>query len=143
MRIKNDRLRFILRDMKSRCNNPKNRAYKWYGEKGITVCQEWSLGISKPFIDWALSNGYKENLTIDRIDNNIGYTPANCRWIPQKIQTRNQISNVKITYLDKQYNTISELVEYYYPNYNKKLYCKIYNRIVTHKWSINKALSNA
>ena len=66
--------------MKQRCNNPKDKAFRYYGAKGIQVCSEWNNDF-KAFHDWALSAGYKEGLSIDRIDSNKNYEPTNCQWI--------------------------------------------------------------
>lgn len=66
--------------MKQRCNNPNQRAYKWYGAKGIKVCEEW-LNDFTAFQKWAYNNGYKEGLSIDRIDPTKDYSPDNCQWI--------------------------------------------------------------
>lgn len=72
------------RDMKQRCFNPKCGNYKHYGARGITVCDEW---LSFPaFEKWALENGYKKELSIDRIDNNGNYEPNNCRWTTKSVQ---------------------------------------------------------
>ena len=80
--ISRTRLYKILSGMKSRCCNPNDKHYKWYGGKGITVCEEWSgeNGVQM-FIEWALNNGYEENLSIDRINSDGNYEPSNCRWV--------------------------------------------------------------
>lgn len=88
MGLKKDRLYQIWKNMKSRCNNPNVPAYKNYGGRGISVCEEWELFI--PFMKWALSNGYTDDLTLDRKDNNVGYFPDNCRWIPKSEQAKNR-----------------------------------------------------
>ena len=75
-------------EMKARCTNPKHKNFNRYGGRGITVCDEWLD--SSVFFQWALSNGYSDNLTIERIDNNIGYSPTNCKFIPQTDQCLNQ-----------------------------------------------------
>ena len=64
--------------MRARCRDSKNKSYKNYGGKGIDVCDEWSSFDN--FEKWALENGYDDSLTIDRLDNSIGYRPDNCRW---------------------------------------------------------------
>lgn len=83
-KISETRLYNILQGMKTRCNNPNDQHYKNYGGKGVKVCEEWSGkdGVQR-FIDWALANGYQDNLTIDRIDPNGDYCPDNCQWITQ------------------------------------------------------------
>jgi hypothetical protein len=75
--------------MKQRCHNPNAHQYKDYGGRGITVCDEWRDNFSC-FVYWALSSGYKDNLTIDRIDNNKGYSPDNCKFSTMLEQERNK-----------------------------------------------------
>ena len=89
--LKNTRLYSIWCSMKKRTLNPKNKHHINYGGRGITICDEWKNDFV-PFYNWAMTNGYEENkgLSIDRIDNNGGYYPENCRWTTKVIQGRNQ-----------------------------------------------------
>lgn len=82
------RLYQIWANMKTRCFNAKNRAYKWYGAVGITICTEWLK--FEGFQKWALQSGYQDNLTIERINPFENYEPANCKWIPKSEQRSNQ-----------------------------------------------------
>lgn len=75
--------------MKARCYNPKNKKYHLYGGRGIAVCAEW-LNSFEAFYIWAVANGYRDNLTIDRKDNDKGYSPDNCRWITRAENNRNR-----------------------------------------------------
>lgn len=83
-------------DMKRRCYNKQNTRYDRYGGRGITVCEEW-LNNFESFYNWAINNGYADNLTIDRIDNDGNYEPSNCKWSTVKEQCNNRSSNINIT----------------------------------------------
>lgn len=83
--------------MKERCENPNVREYKFYGARGIVVCDEWKNSFES-FYDWAITNGYEDCLTIDRIDTNGNYEPSNCRWVTMKVQSNNRRCNHFITY---------------------------------------------
>jgi hypothetical protein len=95
--LKETRLKNIYYHMIRRCYNPKDTRYKDYGGRGITVCQEWLKDL-REFYGWAVNNGYSENLTIDRKNNNEEYSPDNCRWVTRKIQSNNTRRNVYITF---------------------------------------------
>lgn len=83
------RLGRIWYNIKERCYNKKCLAYKYYGGRGITVCREW-LNSYEAFREWALTHGYADNLSIDRINNDGNYEPSNCRWATAKQQANNR-----------------------------------------------------
>ncbi len=96
----NKRLYKIYDKMKQRCNNKNDTNYRHYGRRGITVCDEW-LNDFMTFYNWSMNNGYKENLTIDRINVNGNYEPNNCRWVDNVTQQNNKINTVHLTYNGK------------------------------------------
>lgn len=120
------RLNNIYRSMKDRCYNPKNKDYKYYGGRGITVCKEWlnqeysGLGHSKKgwiaFRDWALKQNYNDNLTIDRINPDGCYEPSNCRWVDIKTQANNKRCNRLIS-MDGKTQTVAQWCEEKHLNY--------------------------
>jgi len=90
------RIYMIWNGMKQRCENEKDKAYKNYGARGIGFCDEWSD--FNNFYNWSMDNGYVDDLSIDRIDNNGNYEPKNCRWATFAIQARNKRGNRFITH---------------------------------------------
>lgn len=100
VRISYTRIYKIYVGMKDRCYNSNNGNYVNYGGRGIKICEEW-LKDARVFYEWAINNGYKDNLSIDRIDVNGNYEPNNCRWITLAEQQRNKRTNLKITYQNK------------------------------------------
>lgn len=96
----------IWHNMKQRCFNKNNIRYKDYGARGIKVCDKWKDDFMN-FYNWSMSNGYSEELTIDRINNNGNYEPNNCRWTTIKEQNNNKRNNHLLTY-NKETHTITE-----------------------------------
>ena len=107
----NYRLHQCYKDMINRCFKSNNKNYKNYGERGIKVCSEW-LSDFYSFRDWALANGYAENLTLDRIDVEGNYEPSNCRWVSVKTQNNNRRNNFIVVYNGEKM-TLHELSERY------------------------------
>ena len=102
------RLHNIWLSMRERCHRVKHPYYKDYGGRGISICEEWD-DFSK-FREWANTNGYSDELTIDRVDNNGDYEPNNCRWVTIKEQQNNRRNNRIIEYKGEKY-TLTELAE--------------------------------
>lgn len=123
----------VWQTMKTRCYNEHSEKYKNYGGRGITVCDEWRNDF-QAFYNWAINNGYDDNLTIDRIDVNEDYSPSNCRWITNKEQQRNRRNNRNIT-INGETHCLSEWCEILGLNYNT-----VRSRLNIYKWSIERAL---
>ena len=109
---KNETLYKRWLSMKERCQNPNDDSYKkWYGSKGITVCDEWKNDF-EAFQEWSLSNGFSEELSLDRIDPDGNYSPENCRWA-NSIQQANNKHNNRIIIVDDRKFTLTELSKEY------------------------------
>ena len=140
------RLSAIHNGIKYRCYNPKYIGFKNYGARGITVCKEWldtervhTHSRNNPtkgflaFQKWALANGYADNLTLDRIDNNKGYCPENCRWVTAKVQNNNRRSNLLVTYKGRT-QTLKQWCDEL-----SLSYAKIFQRLNRLHWSVPEA----
>ena len=88
------RINRIYWGMKARCYNKNFHKYKYYGARGITICEEWKNDFLS-FYSWAINNGYKNNLSIDRINNDGNYEPSNCRWATAVQQANNKRQKIK------------------------------------------------
>lgn len=102
----NTRIYRIYCGMKERCYSKNNKDYQKYGGRGITICDEW-LNDFETFYEWAQSNGYSDDYSIDRIDNNESYKPSNCRWTDAKKQSNNRRSSIFLEFKNQKY-TITE-----------------------------------
>lgn len=128
------RLYKIYLKMIQRCYNKSTKNYKIYGGRGISVCDEWHNDFMS-FYNWAVLNGYADNLTIDRINVNGNYEPNNCRWATVKQQANNTRVNKIVKYAGKS-QTISEWADEIGMNYQT-----LYDRIIHYDWTIEKALT--
>lgn len=133
--MKRARLYDIWNLMKQRCTNPNRPDFARYGGNGIKVCDEWLS--FEGFKTWAVSNGYADNLTIERNDNTGNYEPANCRWATTKEQAVNKRSNVMVIFNGKT-QTISQWAEELGVNY-----FTLQSRITKRHWSIERALTES
>lgn len=102
------KLYHIWNGIRNRCLNPKNKDYANYGGRGIDICPEWDE--PEKFFGWAFLNGYNVDMSLDRIDNNKGYSPDNCRWVLLTEQQRNKRNNHIIEY-DGESHCIAEWAE--------------------------------
>ena len=106
---KDRNLYIAWKNIKERCYNPNSPNFKHYGGRGIFVCDKWKANF-KEFQQWSVENGYKKGFSIDRIDNDKGYSPDNCRWVSKKEQANNKRNNHFLTYQGKT-QTISQWAE--------------------------------
>ena len=120
--------------IKNRCYNKNNKSFKDYGGRGIKVCNEW-LNSFETFKEWAYSNGYEDNLTIERKDVDGDYCPSNCTWIPFNEQQRNRKICYSFEYHGRKQDLSSWCKELNLP------YKNIHNRIYKLGWSFDRAIS--
>lgn len=123
----------IWQTMKRRCKDKTFIGYENYGGRGIKVCEEWQDFI--PFYEWSMNNGYRDDLTIDRIDVNGNYEPSNCRWATRAEQSRNKRSNINITY-----NGETKILKDWAKSIGMKP-STLRARIISYGWSIEDALT--
>lgn len=127
------RLYTIWCDMKQRCLNKNQKVFKHYGERKISICDEWKNNFNS-FYDWAIRNGYADNLTIDRIDVDGNYKPSNCRWATTQQQRRNTRSNVFV-----EINGVKKVLIDWCDDYKIK-YTTVLSRIYS-GWEMVKAIT--
>lgn len=135
-----NRLYNVWLSIKTRCYNKNFHSYYNYGGRGITVCDEWKNDFMA-FYNWAMKNGYKEEIlkngknkwTLDRINNDSGYSPENCRWVDMKVQSNNTRVNHKITYKGETLN-LKEMAKKY------NLSVSRLSRRLSKGWSIERAI---
>jgi hypothetical protein len=121
------------RNMLERCLNPKCPAYRNYGGRGITICDEW-LTSNVSFFKWAFDNGYSEELELDRADNEKGYTPENCRFVPILVNANNRRDNVKLVYAGEEKSVAD------WARVTGLPYSTLTQRIRVLKWPVEKAI---
>lgn len=105
--------------MVRRCTVERSESYGRYGARGVTVCDEWLSGYEN-FAEWAKGNGYEKGLEIDRIDNNKGYSPENCRWTTHKENARNTSKGYQWITPDGVFNSLSHACEFYGKDVNTR-----------------------
>ena len=132
--MSNTRLYREWAGMKRRCYTKSIKAYKNYGERGIEVCEAWKDSF-EAFCEWALANGYSDDLTIERIDTNGNYCPENCTWIPLNQQQRNRRTSYFIEY-NGQIKNLTDWCKYFGLDYGV-----MHNRIHKLGWSFERAIS--
>ena len=133
------RLMNIFYNIKTRCCNVKDKRYKDYGGRGIKICKEWENNFLN-FYMWAINNGYNDNLTIDRIDNNGDYSPKNCRWVSFEEQSNNRRNSIFII-VNNISKTLKQWTNLMSWNYNKYYARYMRKKIVFNKDDINQILN--
>ena len=145
------RIHASYRAMKARCYDHNYHSFNDYGGRGIAVCSEWlnpeKVSIGKyihnqskgylAFKEWALNNGYREGLTLDRIDCNGNYEPSNCRWVSMAVQNSNKRCNRYITYKGKKM-TLKQWAKELGINYQT-----LHSRLNKYHWSIDRAFERS
>lgn len=117
-----DRIHTVWAHMKERCSNPNTKDFALYGGRGICVCPEWAGEDGfQNFFDWSMKNGYRDDLTIDRINVNGNYEPSNCRWASATQQANNRRSSRLIS-IDGETKTLAEWCKQYGMNYYSVYY---------------------
>lgn len=132
--LSNTKIYGIWNAMRNRCYYKKGKAYKNYGGRGITVCDEWKNSF-ETFYKWAMENGYKDGLSIERMDNNCGYSPDNCKWINKGEQAQNRRRNYSVTI-----NGVTKNLTEWCKEYNID-YGLVHNRCHKLHWDFEKALT--
>jgi hypothetical protein len=127
------RLYRIWAGIRTRCLNSNDKTFKNYGQRGICICNEWKNNF-KVFHDWAIANGYSDNLTIERINNDGDYEPSNCKWADDIEQANNKRTSRIITF-NGMAKTLSQWAKYYNINYNM-----LFERL-KRGWTFEKAIT--
>ncbi len=125
----------IWRGIKDRCFNLNSKNYKYYGSRNITICEEWKNDFLK-FKEWAENNGYKDDLTIERIDVNGNYCPENCKWATRKEQNNNK-QNTKILTAFQETKSMLDWSK----DYRCKVTYKVLKERIYKKWNIEQAIT--
>lgn len=143
--MSNTRIYNEWKGMRRRCSNPNTPKYKFYGGKGIKVCPEWDKSGDgfNSFYNWALSNGYQDDLTIDRIDENKDYCPENCRWITKEENIKRAVNKPHIPdYQYFAYNLEDNIIVIFYKVRDFQKYSNIDHRRISDAINKNRSYKN-